>query len=177
MTQNTKSSIGFFAITLVSLAALSRFIPHPFNFTAIGAMALFAGANLKNKKLAYLLPIFAMILTDLYFGLHFSILPVYLCFVLTVWLGTRMNGKVKASSIFKNSIFSSVLFFLITNLPFWYADLSLYSLDLKGTILSYSMALPFFTNQLIGDLFYNGLLFGCFYLIKKSQLKLTPQDF
>ena len=156
---------------LIILAAITRFIPHPFNFTAVGAMALFSGANFKDKRFAYLMPIAVMFLTDLYFGFHFSILPVYACFAFTVWLGTRISQNQNPKSIGLNSITSSVIFFLITNLPFWYLDQGLYSMDLRGTMQSYTMALPFFTNQIIGDLFYNGLLFSLYYVIAIKSRK------
>jgi hypothetical protein len=161
------------SVALILFAAATRFIPHPFNFTGMGAMALFAGATIADRRIAFLLPFFAMAITDLYFGFHFSILPVYLCFACIVWMGTRIKD-LRPAKIGIGSVASSILFFLVTNLPFWYADLSLYSLDLKGTMQSYTMALPFFWNQLAGDLFYNGILFGVYYLIRKSILKAIP---
>lgn len=175
MTNRNSSILRYSAVGLIAFAAISRFLPnHPYNFTAIGAMALFAGTAFSDKRMAYLLPIFVMALTDLYFGFHFSILPVYMCFAITVFLGTRIK-EIKLRSVIGMSLLSSFLFFLITNLPFWYADLSLYTLDLKGTLESYYMALPFFRNQLLGDLFYNGILFGIYYLICKSALKIKTQ--
>ena len=41
-------------------------MPHPPNFVPITAMALFAGLNFKNKKLAYSIPLLAMIISDLF---------------------------------------------------------------------------------------------------------------
>lgn len=161
------------AIILVLFAAITRFIPHPYNFTAIGAMALFAGSVISDRRISYLLPLITMGLTDLYFGLHFSILPVYLCFLFTVWIGTKTSSGNALKIVF-SSLVSSVVFFLVTNLPFWYADLSMYSLDLKGTMESYTMALPFFGNQIAGDLIYTGLLFGSYALVRKNVLKTAP---
>ena len=60
-------------VLLIILAAITRFIPHPFNFTAVGAMALFSGANFKDKRFAFLMPIAVMLITDLFLGFHFSI--------------------------------------------------------------------------------------------------------
>ena len=42
-------------VAIVLFAAFSRMLPHPPNFTAIGAMALFAGAFLP-VSIAWLLP-------------------------------------------------------------------------------------------------------------------------
>lgn len=166
-------SINWFVPLLILAAALSRFIPHPFNFTAIGAMALFAGANVRDKKYAYLFPISVMLMTDLYFGWHFSILPVYFSFGFAVWLGTRIKNSQTVVNIAGMTLLSSIVFFLVTNLPFWYSNLQLYSLDLKGTLESYAMAIPFFKNQLAGDLFYTSVLFGIFYVIN-SRVIVVP---
>ncbi len=163
-----------FPAVLIVLAITTRFIPHPFNFTAVGAIALFSGAVFKDRRIAFLLPIAIMFLSDLILGFHFSMLPVYACFVFTVWMGTKISRRQNVFSIAAASILSSVVFFLITNLPMWYLDLQLYPNTIQGTIQSYTMALPFFKNQLIGDLFYNGLLFGIYSLVtKKESLSFT----
>ena len=154
----------FFAVVIILLAALTRFIPHPFNFTAIGAIALFSGANISERKYAFLVPIFIMFLSDLLIGFHFSILPVYACFTFTVWMGILIREKQNFKTIVSASVLASLVFFLITNLPLWYMDLKLYPMTMDGTWSSYQMALPFFRNQIIGDLFYNGILFGAYYL-------------
>lgn len=166
---SNKTSALLIASLLILIAAITRLIPHPFNFTAIGAIALFSGATFKDKRLAYLLPFTAMILTDLYLGLHFSILPVYGSFAIAVALGTLIRKQPRILSVSALSIVSSVIFFLITNLPIWYADLSLYPMTWNGTMESYTMAIPFFGNQLIGDLFYTGIFFGVYHLLEKSR--------
>jgi hypothetical protein len=172
--QMTQKNILFLSIGLILFAALTRLLPHPVNFTAIGAMALFAGVTFRKHKWAYLLPFIALFMTDLVLGLHFSILAVYGCFAFTVWLGTRANGQVKAVNIGILSITSSSVFFLVTNLPFWYADLSLYPLSIEGTLQSYTMALPFFKNQILADLFYNGLFFGIYHFAtKRSKISIA----
>ena len=99
------------AAILIVLAAITRFIPHPFNFTAIGAMALFSGANFKDKRFAYLMPIAVMFITDLFLGFHFSILPVYACFAFTVFMGTKIASKQNVASVGITSIASSSCIF------------------------------------------------------------------
>lgn len=162
----------FVAAFLVFMAAATRLIPHPFNFTAIGAMALFSGANLRDKRIAYILPFAAMFLTDLILGFHFSMLPVYLCFSFTVWLGIKLSKQQSISKIALSSIVSSLVFFLITNLPFWYIDIHLYPMSFQGVVQSYTMAIPFFANQLAGDLFFTGLLFSVYRVVSPSSSKI-----
>lgn len=156
------------------IAALTRFIPHPFNFTAIGAMALFGGATINDKRLAFLLPLVVMLLTDLIIGFHNVMIPVYACFAFTVLLGVFLQKKQKVWTIASASIISSVVFFLITNLPFWFGIR--YPNTFGGAMESYTLALPFFTNQLAGDLFYSAVLFGTFALVKMRFPKLAKQN-
>ncbi len=171
MKENKALSGSFvLALVLIVVAAVTRFIPHPFNFTAIGAIALFSGAVVKDKRLAFLIPISVLLFTDMILGFHFSMLPVYTCFAFTVFMGIFIKNKQNIFSIAFASLVSSLVFFLITNLPFWYWELGLYPMTISGTMESYKMAIPFFKNQLVGDLFYNSMLFGFFYLgIKKTK--------
>ena len=158
-------------ILLIILAVITRLVPHPFNFTAIGALALFSGSVIPNKKLAFLVPVFAMLIGDAILGFHASMIPVYLCFVATVWLGMTMVKNINLFSVPAASITSSLMFFLVTNLPFWYADISLYPLTWEGTVESYTAALPFFGNQLAGDLFYCTILFGAYSLLRQRYFE------
>lgn len=55
----------FVVITLIGLAALSRLLPHPPNFTAVGAMALFGAAYLSPRWLGFAVPFAALWMSDL----------------------------------------------------------------------------------------------------------------
>jgi hypothetical protein len=162
--------------SLMVFAAMTRLVPHPFNFTAIGALALFSGSVIPNRKLAFCMPLVVMLLTDALLGFHQSMIPVYLCFAITVFLGMYMVEKINVLSVTAASVLSSILFFAITNLPFWYADISLYPLTWQGTVESYTAALPFFGNQLAGDLFYNATLFGVFVLVSNKSVESVKQE-
>ena len=47
-------------VSLIAVLSLSRLFPHPPNFTPLLAMAVFSGASLNQKVLAYSIPIIAM---------------------------------------------------------------------------------------------------------------------
>lgn len=157
-----------FTSVAILIAALSRFLPHLPNFTPIAAMALFGGAFLPDKKSAFLIPFAAMFLSDLFLGFSASTLPVYMCFAFSVFLGISIRNKVTVLSVAGMSLTSSLVFFLVTNLPFWYSSLSLYPLSVAGTVQSYIAALPFFTNSTAGDLFYSAVLFSFFHVAQKN---------
>ncbi|MCV6605330.1 MAG: hypothetical protein OIF34_08485, partial [Porticoccaceae bacterium] len=64
------SSKTAFVVLLIVLAALSRLLPHPPNFSPLIAMALFGGAVIADRKLALIMPLLALLLSDLILGLH-----------------------------------------------------------------------------------------------------------
>ena len=76
----TSTTETLWILGLILVAAATRIIPHPFNFTALGAMSLFSGSRLQDSRKAYLLPFAALFMTDLILGFHASILPFYLGF-------------------------------------------------------------------------------------------------
>ena len=67
-----------FVLAVLVLTALMRIAPHPLNFTPAGALALFAGAHILNRRLAYLVPLSALLLRDLMVGFHIM-MPAGLC--------------------------------------------------------------------------------------------------
>lgn len=178
---------------LIFLAAMCRIFTNElqlWNFTAIGASALFAGVILKDKRYAYALPLFTLFLTDLFFQLFTSIqgfygaqmIFVYGAFLLITWIGTRMK-KVNTLTILLASIGSGALFFIISNLGTWLFS-GMYPQTLSGLMTCYAAAIPFFRNDMfgnfflntiMGNVFYSGVLFGGYALIKSLVLKGQQQ--
>ncbi len=146
-------------IGIVLAAAAARLLPHPWNFTPIGAMALFGGAQFANKRAAFLLPLSALFLGDLVLGLHKLMPFVYGCFALTVCLGFWVRQNRSAGRIVIASLTSAIVFFLVTNFSVW-ACFDTYPKNVTGLMECYVAGLPFLRNGLLGDLFYAGVLFG-----------------
>ncbi len=143
-------------IIVVLAAALLRIFPHPPNFAPIGGLALFSGARL-DKKQAFILPLAAMFVSDLFLGFHSTMIYVYVSFALIVLIGMRLK-KIKLANLFLASLSSSILFYLITNFGVW-ASTNIYAKNFSGLINSYLMGLPFFRNTIFGDLFYTIFFF------------------
>lgn len=162
---------------IVLFAALMRLVPHYPNFTPVAAIALFAGAHLGKRWLAYLVPLAALFISDLFLGFHNMMIPVYLGFVFIVLLGTLMRNNIRVPHVMGGSLAGSLLFFLITNFAVW-AFTPYYPNTLQGLISSYTMAIPFFHASILGDLFYNALFFGGFYLVQQyyPALKLVNKE-
>lgn len=188
MKKETLSNIILIA-ALIFLTALGRLVTNHmaiYNFTAIGAGALFAGVVLKDKKYAYIVPLAALLLSDVFFQL-FTDIPgfyggemffVYGGFILITFIGTRIR-KAKAGNIFLASVASGVVFYLMSNLgTFLFRDM--YPHTLSGLLACYYAAIPFYKNELfgsfflntiMGNVFYTGLLFGAYALLKPVFVK------
>jgi hypothetical protein len=151
---------------LILLGAISRFIPHPPNFTPISAMALFGGAKYNEKHFAFIIPLLVMFFSDLIIGFHTEVFAVYLCFIITVALGIRIRNNPKIYKIALAIILSSVIFFLLTNLSYWLFS-GMYPHNLEGLIICYWNALPFFRNELFSAILYNLIFFGGYALASK----------
>lgn len=150
-------------LVLVLVAGFSRLIPHPWNFTAVGAMALFAGSRMNNKALAFLAPFLSLLWTDAVIGFHVTMVYVYAAVALTTIVGfwaQRSWLKVGAGALV-----SSLFFFLITNFGVWFSQ-SLYAKTAEGLFECYVMALPFLETQIAGNLFYSIVLFGVYEAIR-----------
>ena len=148
-----------FIITLIFAAAASRLFPHPPNVTPIAAMALFGGAYFADRRLAFIVPLAALFLSDLVLGLHSQMPAVYLGFGLVVCVGFLLRGRVRTLPVATAALAGSVLFFLVSNFGVW-ATGAWYPKTAAGLGACYVAGIPFFRNTLLGDAFYTALLFG-----------------
>jgi len=172
----------FFIISMIIAGAFFRFIPHWPNFTPVAAMALFGGAYLGRKHLAFLIPFAAMFLSDLILGLHRDMWAVYLAFGFTVMIGTLIRSNIKFANVVAASVLSSVIFFLLTNFAAWLSS-PFYPQTFAGLMQSYvaglaffnngSLGISFFINEIAGSLLYNGIFFGAFALARQWFPKLS----
>jgi hypothetical protein len=153
-------------VTMIAAAAASRLIPHPPNMTSIAAMALFGGATLADKRLAFLVPLVALFVSDLLLGFHNQMIAVYGSFALVVCLGLWLQQRRTALSIAGAAVASSLLFFIVVDFGVW-AMGDMYPRTVAGMIACYTAALPFLRNQMAGDLLYTAVLFGGFALLEQ----------
>lgn len=160
---------------LILIGFLTRFIPHPANFTAVAAVALFSGYYIKDKRLAVAIPLLIMFLSDLKLGFYqWQLLAsVYLSFAIVVLLGTSMRNKKWLWSLVM-SVIGTITFFLITNWAVWqFADW--YPHTFAGLMACYEAGLPFVRNNFAGDMTYTFALFGtaelAMFLAKKKNFK------
>ncbi len=145
-------------VAMIAAAAAARLLPHPPNVTPLAAIALFAGACLP-RRLALVIPLAALFLSDLVIGLHDQMPVVYGSFALIVLLGRLLRARRRALPIAAATLCGSIFFFAATNFGVW-AFGSLYPRTFEGLLACYVAALPFFGGTLLGDAFFSAALFG-----------------
>ena len=160
-------------VLIILIGAFSRIIPHPPNFTPIGAISILGGLYFGKKYLAFIIPFMAMLVSDIILGYKMSVI-VYFSFLIIVPMGIILRKKLSFSSLFKTSLTASVIFFLVTNFFVWIFSSPAEGIyycppNLNGFIKCYTQAIPFFYNTLLGDLFFCFSLFGLYEIITKKK--------
>lgn len=156
-----------FVISAILFAVVMRLVPHWPNFTPVAAIAIFGGAYISKKGLAFLLPVLAMFISDLIIGFHSTMIAVYTGMVIAAGIGIMLRNRIKIGNVVIASLASSVIFFIITNFASWYTGLMPYSRDFSGLLQAYVAGIPFFNYAMIGDLFYSTVIFGSFYFVSR----------
>ena len=147
--------------SIIVLAVLSRLVPHPPNFAPITGIALFSSKKINNKLFGVFLPIIPLFISDLSIGISFTNIFVYLSFIMIYFLGS-ISTKIDVKTVF----LSSVIFFILTNLGVWYLG---YPKNIEGLITCFTLAIPFFVNTILGDLFYSFILFRSYKAAEKIK--------
>jgi hypothetical protein len=156
---------------LVVVGIMSRFLPHPPNWTAIGSVALLAGAAGWHRGWAFLAPFVALLLSDLLLGFHSTMIAVYVGFFIFTLLGhlyLRQERSVLRLAVVSTA--GSSAFFVVSNLGVWLLS-GLYPVTLQGLVVCFQMALPFWQNQFLGDLTWTAVLFGLWALARQTFLQ------
>ncbi len=156
---------ALFALFMIAAAAL-RVAPHPWNFTPVGGMALFSGALVRDRRLAFLFPLAALFAGDLFLGFHKLMPIVYASFLLSVLIGRLLQNRRTLARISGATLLGAAQFFVVTNFGVWALG-SFYPRTLAGLGACYAAGIPFFWNTLAGDAFYAGVLFGAFALVER----------
>jgi hypothetical protein len=164
------------ALAIIALAAALRIAPHPWNFTPLGAMALFSGAIIRDRRLAFFFPILALFVGDIFIGLHRLLPVVYASFLVSVAIGFWLRHRRSLGRITRATLLGAIQFFLVTNFAVWAFGLS-YPRNSAGLLACYVAGIPFFWNTLAGDAVYATLLFGGLALAERLFPALRESSF
>jgi hypothetical protein len=153
-------------LAIIFVAAIVRIAPHPWNFTPIGAMALFSGATLPKRWMKFTLPLAALFAGDIFIGFHTLMPVVYASFLVSVLIGTWIEKRRSMRRIAGATLLGAIQFYLVTNFAVWIA-MSTYPKTVAGLGACYAAGIPFFWNSFAGDAVYAALLFGGFALAEQ----------
>jgi hypothetical protein len=189
-------------ITLISVAGLTRLLPHPWNFTPLAGITLMSASFVNTRWKSFLLPLLIWLVTDhlvniiiynkslLDFSYFISstAVGVYVSMFLIWLIGNWLRSNIKVSTILVASLSSSLIFFLVSN-TFVFIGNPFYSQDLNGWLQCLAMGIPFYKNDfglffgsfffngVMGDLFYTGFLFGSYSIWVNKSLSLNKIRF
>ncbi|MFT3946409.1 MAG: hypothetical protein QM763_05485 [Agriterribacter sp.] len=178
-------NLVFTLITLIVVAALYRVVPgRPFGFAPQIAMAIFAGAVIKDKKAAFALPLVSMFISDAFYQIlyvsGFSIIPGfyegqitnYILFTLLTTVGFWVK-KFNVVNIIVASIAAPTIYFLLSNFLVWLSGTGGYQhpQTFNGLMMTMADGIPFYKNSIWGTLFFSAVFFGGYYLFYARSLK------
>ncbi|MBK6546484.1 MAG: hypothetical protein IPO78_07540 [Saprospiraceae bacterium] len=185
MNENLEKSSILILISLGIILVLSRILPHVPNFTASIAVILFAATILRNGW-SFGILILCYWLSDLVInnwiypasdfmwftnGFYWIVIPY-----LIVFLAAKVYNRDHFSPlrILSSSFLTSLLFFVVSNFGVWISSVVTYSKDLNGLLLCYWNAIPFFSYELAGTVFYSSIIFGIYWLFE-SRFQVHEQ--
>lgn len=162
------------ALAVILVAAVLRIAPHPWNFTPVGAMALFSGAIIKDRRLALILPLLALFAGDVFVGFYKLMPIIYASFLVSVAIGFWLRDRRTIGRISLVVLLGAIQFFLVTNFAIWASGMT-YPRTSTGLLACYVGGVPFFWNTLAGDALYSVLFFGGFALAEHTFPALRVQ--
>lgn len=157
-------------LALAVFAFFWRVVPHGFNMTPLGALALVAGARLRHPLARVAVPLATLVLSDLVLGFHNTVFYVYGAFAL-IALGGVLLHRRGALAHGGGAIAAALVFYTITNFGVWAAG-GLYPATGAGLLASFTAGLPFLWKTLAGNLFFTLL----FYAVLELVARRAPQS-
>jgi len=154
------------AFIIISFGILSRVVVHTPNFSPVLSMAFLGGMYLKGRQ-AVLVPLALMVISDLIIGFYPLMAITWGSIVLISILGLWLKERKSFINILSGSIFSAVIFFIVSNFGAW---LTLYPHTVDGLRQCYILAIPFFRSSLVSTVAYSLVFYAAYeWLLKRSQ--------
>lgn len=182
MKQNRSLLLAFGLLVLA--ASLYRVWPdRPFGFAPQWAMAVFGGAVIKDKRLAFLFPLLSIFISDTIYQLMFQNgtsqiwgfyegqWSNYILFASLTVFGLMIR-KINWIKIVAASLAAPSAYFLISNFLVWFAGAGYQ----RATLMeAYADGIPFYQMSLISTLVFSGVLFSSYFLIRNQSLQPKQQ--
>ena len=153
-------------IGMVILGAGARLVPHPWNFTPMMAIGLFAGSQARKASTGILATLLALVLSDAVLGFYSGFWYVYAAMLIPVLLGRVIRNRTGAARIAVAALASSLSFFVITNFMVWVTG-QLYPRTIGGLSECFLAGIPFYRNQVLGDAIYTVAIFDGYAVLNR----------
>ena len=176
-----KTLVAIFALMFIVASVYRVWDDRPLGFAPQIAIAIFAGAVVKDKRWAVLIPLLSMFLADLLFQVLFSLnlsvmagfyegqLLNYLLFGSMVVFGF-MARKFNWLKIAGAAIAAPTTYFIISNFLVWIGGGGYFRPKTwDGLMMCYADALPFYRGSLAATFFFSAVFFGTYFLVQKMQ--------
>lgn len=150
------------------------------NFSPLGTIGLFGAAYFTKKWQAFLIPLAATWLSDLFINnvIYGKYYPEFTWFaggfywqygsyILITIAGLLIFRKVNPQRVLLGALSSSAIFFFVSNFGCWIGATE-YTQDFAGLTTCYAAGIPFLKGTLLGDLFYASVLFGVFAYVQRQ---------
>jgi hypothetical protein len=157
---------------LVTLGVCARLVPHPWNFTPMMAIGLYAGAKSAKLLTGIFVTLLTLLVSDALLGFYSGMWYVYAASLAPVLIGRFLCRRKTATSIAGGAVCSSLSFFVTTNFMVW-ATSHLYPHTAAGLAACFAAGVPFYRNQVFGDAFYTVALFGANWVIQRLTQPTT----
>jgi len=146
---------------LIGLNVAARLLPHVPGVWPFAASALFAGRMLRLPVLAVIVPLAAVLLSNVTLAGDDWRITLVVCLAVTLpaFAGMLVRRWPGAMPVVVAMVLCSLIFFVATNFAVW-AFSGIYPLTLEGLTQCYIAALPFLDKTVLGDLFWTAVLFG-----------------
>ena len=181
-----------FTIALVAIATACKFYFGPniewSGFSPVIAIALFAGFIIKQKDNSFLLPLLALIFSDVaiqvlyqqglfdYPGFYGGQWKNYAVLLISTLIGWGLKGR-NYGSLLAGGLLAPTVFFLVSNLMVWSGAgaEAMYPKTFSGLMLCYEAGLPFFKNSVMATFVFVPVVAMAYNLMtqKKAEIRLA----
>ncbi|HET7164823.1 MAG TPA: DUF6580 family putative transport protein [Pseudolabrys sp.] len=152
---------------LIGFDVAARLLPHAAGVWPFAASALFAGRMLRIPALAVIVPLAAVLLSNVALTGDDWRITLVVCAAITVpaFAGMLIRRWPGAVPVIAAVLSCSLIFFVTTNFAVW-AFSGMYPLTWQGLTQCFIAALPFLDKTVLGDLFWTAVLFGGAWLMQ-----------
>ena len=147
-------------IGILAVLSVSRFVPHPPNFTSLIALSFYIPAILGIRYLPAL--VISFVVTDVVIGLHsitfFTWGSVIIIGLISVYFTSSILSRLSGA------LLGALIFYLISNFGVWITGS--YGYTIEGLIACYTLALPFFGYTLVSTIVFSTIIESVIYFYK-----------